>query len=356
MWRVAIAIAVLAMVAGPARPARADETDNFMCAARLTRDSLAALDALMNARIAAALERANRKKTCDAACLIHELQDYVGGSTPDRVTWIPHSKFLGSVKADAGIERCHLKFKDTIYGAKPVNQPWLLPFYGRIIFVADSILVSGQIVGLDKIDHFIREGLEHWKRIHEKGSDITASIAFEIGRPGRGMQWTEYGLKGTSLTGVFAYADLAAGYYGYRFWSDLLSIDRPEAYVGADGNGRYTQLRPFTFAPYVNAAWDERKNASTLEAKLAKDVEKVFRERALDKPARDCAALAGLPDARLYVNPICLATEPASPARRTAAQEPRRQQAARSCCPYPPRTSACPSCRWPSEWPWRSTP
>jgi putative sterol carrier protein len=28
--------------------------------------------------------------------------------------------------------------------------------------VADSILLSGRVVGTDKIDHFIREGLEHW--------------------------------------------------------------------------------------------------------------------------------------------------------------------------------------------------
>ena len=353
--RLSLALVALAMILAPASYARADETDNFTCAARLTRDSLAALDALMNARIAGAIERANRRKACDAACLIHELQEYVGDSTPDRVTWIPHSKFLGSVRKDSGIERCHLKFKDTIYGAKPVNQPWLLPFYGRIIFVADSILVAGHVVGLDKVDHFIREGLDHWKRVHEKGSEISASVAVEVGRPGGALKWTEYGLKGASLTGVFAYADLAAGYYGYQFWSDLLSIDQPRAYVGSSGGGRYRQLRPFTFAPYVNAAWDERMNASTFEAKLEQDVGKVFRERSIDKPARDCASLAGLPDARLYVNPICLAIEPESPARRTAAQAQRRPPAARSCCPYQPRTSACPSCRWTAVRPSQGT-
>src|SRR6187431_2417854 len=112
--RVGTVIAACALVIGLASYAWADETDNFTCAGRLTRDSLAALDALMNARIAGAIDRANRKKTCDAACLIRELQNIVGGSTPDRVTWIPHSKFLGSVKKDSSIERCHLQFKDTI--------------------------------------------------------------------------------------------------------------------------------------------------------------------------------------------------------------------------------------------------
>ena len=322
--RMGTLIAALALVIGPAGHAGADEADNFTCAARLKIDSLATLDALMNAQIARAIDIANRKKACDAACVAKVLREEVGRNRRDRVTWIPHSRFLSLIKSDKRVERCHLQFKDTIYGNKPVNQPWLLPFYGRIIFVADSIRVSGQIVGLDKIDHFIREGLDHWERIHEKGSDITASVATEVGRQGKPMQWTEYGLKGTSLTGVFAYADLAAGYFGYRFWSDMLTLDGPESYVGAAPTGGYKQLRPFTFASYVNAAWDERVNASTFEAKLEKDVAKVFQERSIDKPARDCASLAGLPDARLYVNPICLATEPAWPARRTAASAPRR--------------------------------
>ena len=91
-------VAALAMLLAPAAHAWADETDNFTCAARLTRDSLAALDALMNARIARAIDRANRKKACDAACLIRELQNDVGGSTPDRITWVPHSKCTAELR------------------------------------------------------------------------------------------------------------------------------------------------------------------------------------------------------------------------------------------------------------------
>ena len=156
-----VAIAALLLVAAMPGLAGADEADNFTCAARLKRDSLEFLDALMNARIAEAVDRANRKKACDTACVVRELRESIGKNRRDRITWIPHSRFLSLVKSDSRIERCHLSFKDTIYGAKPVNQPWLLPFYGRIIFVADSIRISNHIVGLDKIDHFIREGLDH---------------------------------------------------------------------------------------------------------------------------------------------------------------------------------------------------
>ena len=56
-------------------------------------------------------------------------------------------------------------FGETIYGARLYNQPWLFPFLGRIILVSDSVRLSDRIVGLDKINHFIREGLAHWRDV-----------------------------------------------------------------------------------------------------------------------------------------------------------------------------------------------
>ena len=116
---------------------------------------------------------------------------------------------------------------------------------------------------------------------------------------------TEHGLKGRALTGVVAYADLAAGYGGYRFWRNLLSLGRPDSYVSRDGNGRYGIVREFGFAEYVTDAWDEGLNPSDLHPALARDVWEVLGKRMLTLPLADCRALAGLPDAQLYVNPAC---------------------------------------------------
>ena len=160
-----------AFVLSVSASAYADETDNFTCRARLTRDSLDVLDSWVNARIQEALARANRQGAgrCDQACLVRELQKTVGGSVLHPFTFIPHSRFERRIGKQPGIDRCHLGFGETIYGARPYNQPWLFPFLGRIVLVADSVLLSGRVVGLDKINHFIREGLAHWRAVSGDG-------------------------------------------------------------------------------------------------------------------------------------------------------------------------------------------
>jgi hypothetical protein len=312
--RTAVRVSVLAAMVlslGLSGVARAEEADDYSCRGRLSKDATAILDSWVNAKIRETLDDANRRnlngKGCDAACLFAELRGSVGGSYPHPVTMIPHSRFGRWINDQKNIERCHLKFSETIYGAKSYNLPWMFPFNSRIIFVVDSIRLGGRTVGLDKIDHFIREGLDHWRTIDEHGGDIAASMAREVGSPGSHFAWTENGVKGLSLTGVFAYADLAAGYSGYRFWDELLSIGRPESYVAYDAETRrYSQLRPFTFGNYVNDAWDEGINYPKLDPDLAKEVAAALKKRGFTMPLSDCRGLAQLPQAQLYVNPGCL--------------------------------------------------
>ena len=168
------------VILGAPGTARADESDNFTCRARLTRDSLAALDAVMNARIQEALNRANRRgaTACDGNCVSAALQKQIGASALDPLTLVPHARFEKWITRQSALDRCHLKFSDTIYGARRYDQPWLFPFHGRVIFVADSILLSGRVVGLDKINHFIREGLEHWRDVTRRGREIGVNCLF----------------------------------------------------------------------------------------------------------------------------------------------------------------------------------
>ncbi len=296
------------MVALPG-PALADEADNFTCRLRVLRDSLGALDAIMNARIQTTLARVNSSGgRCDEACLVRELQADVGGAYRHPLTGIPHSRFERWIGEHTDVDRCRIGFGDSIYGARPYNQPWLFPFTGRIILIADSIRVNGRLIGIDKINHFIREGLSHWKGAREPGGSIAAVMRKELGPPGRQFRWNEYGLKGWSLTGVLAYSDLAAGYSGYRFWSDISSLGRPASLVARDAtSGRFVPRRPFTFADYVNDAWDEGVNCSEFQPGLAKQVASALTKRAMTCPAADASPLSGLPDGSLYINPKQLA-------------------------------------------------
>jgi hypothetical protein len=138
--------------------------------------------------------------------------------------------------------------------------------------------------------------------------DIATSIANELGSPRFPFGWTEYGLKGLSMTGVLAYGDLAAEYAGYRFWSDLLSIGGAGAVVGGGVDGApFVQQRPLSLASYVTDAWDEAINCSRFDPRLEREVEAALAARGLACPVVDCRNLALLPDARLYVNPACFA-------------------------------------------------
>ena len=318
MFVAALAIAVT--------PVCAEEADNFTCRGRLTKDATAVIDVWINARIRDAISDANRRahgSGCDAACLFSELRGSVGASYPNPLTLIPHSKLSGWIDDQKDIERCHLKFGDTIYGAKPYNQPWLYPFYGRIIFVADSVRLAGRTIGVDKFDHFIREGLDHWKFINREHGDIVASVGREMGPAKKQFAWTENGLKGMSLTGVLSYADIAAGYFGYRFWDDGLSLGRPGSFVAYDAaTHSYSQRRTFTFADYVNDAWDESLNPSNFDEKLGRDVEAALKARSMTSPIGRCQSLATLPQASLYVNPACLTPALPAVAGRTIHSDP----------------------------------
>ena len=291
-------------IATPAA-AFADETDNFTCRLRVLRDSLSALDTIMNARIQHTLARVNqRSERCDETCLVRELQAEIGGAYRSPLTGIPHSRFERWIDERNDVDRCRVPFRDSIYGARLYNQPWLFPVTGRIILIADSIRVNGHLIGIDKINHFIREGLSHWRDVREPGGSIAAVMRKELGPPGRQFRWNEYGLKGWSLTGVLAYADIAASYSGYRFWSDLSSVGRPWSLVAFDAkSGRFVTHRRFTFAEYVNDAWDEGVNCSEFQPDLARQVAAALAKRQMTCPASNASSLSGLPDGRLYVNP-----------------------------------------------------
>ena len=96
-----------------------------------------------------------------------------------------------------------------------------------------------------------------------------------------------------SLTGVLSYADLAAGYFGYLFWKDLLSMESPESFVVYSASeAAFVQRRPFTLAAYVNDAWDESINCSTFHPALAREVAAALRDRSMTCPGNGSQALA----------------------------------------------------------------
>lgn len=319
-WVLARPVLALGMaaltLAGLATRVHADETDNFTCRSQLAIDAQPVLDRRVSDLIQRAVDRANRKRPeCDAACLARELRRLVGGSAPSPATLIPHARLALWAAGRDDMDRCRIRFSESIYGARPYDQPWLWPLTHRVIFLADSILLAGHVVGLDKIDHFIREGQVHYDEV-KQGRQLEDTLRAALGQSDRPLAMTEYGLRGRALTGVLSYADLAASYAGFLFWRDVLTLDRPGSFVSVEETtNHFVVQRRFTFADYVTEAWDEAINRSEFHPELRRQVDAAVRDRDFGGglgrdlgrhlTISDCRHLAQLPDARLYVNPEC---------------------------------------------------
>jgi hypothetical protein len=84
----------------------------------------------------------------------------------------------------------------------------------------------------------------------------------------------------------------------------------PESFITRDATtGRFAQRRPFSFASYVNDAWDESINCSVFHPVLEKQVATALRALSMDVPNSSCRLLTELPYSHLYLNPWCFEAE-----------------------------------------------
>ena len=240
----------------------------------------------MNAKIHEAVGRANARGACDASCLVRELQKSVGANVRNPLTGIGHARLAGMVENAPGIDRCHLKFKESIYGARPYNQPWLFVFNGRIMFLSDSIRLAGRVVGTDKINHFIREVLRTGAPFMRMASGIESVMAHELGAPGWQLRLNEERTQGHD-------ADRSAVVRGSgrELFRIPILVGPPDARHA--GLVHHTLMRPpagllsggrFPSSRHVNDAWDETINRSAFHPVLAKQVATALRDRSMDAP------------------------------------------------------------------------
>ena len=162
---------------------------------------------------------------------------------------------------------------------RPPLQPALaLPLPGPDHPRGRLVLLSGRVVGLDKINHFIREGLAHWRAVHERREDIASVLGRELD-PARAR---------LALDGVWPQGDVADRRGRLRRRRRRLLgvhvLERPAVdWTGAvirraRCNGRTLRAgASFTFADYVTDAWDEAINVSDFHPTLGREVEAALR-------------------------------------------------------------------------------
>jgi hypothetical protein len=127
--------------------------------------------------------------------------------------------------------------------------------------VGPTIKVNGQLIGSDKLGHFLSQGRKFYRRWLKFQDEAKAA---------EHSAYTERALFGQMTTGVYSNADLVANYEGFLFYRSLFEdnvIPGKPAILSWTGDGWIIQ-REFTWADHVNEYWDEALNINHYDGLL----------------------------------------------------------------------------------------
>lgn len=258
--------------------ARAYETANFDCYSRKIGDSSAAVNAETNGRISDYLKE-QQEPGCSEEQLLDDMSAVLASS------WISN---LETWASEADIPKCEIKLKNSVYREFTYKDSPIL----RTVGVEPVISINGVHLGIDKLGHFMTEGLLYYRKSIEgaplvdhrvRDPGVIANLLSKIQNlnpwatpakqappaPRRQVNYRELVAIGTheenttyglATTGIKSYGDMDADYQGYMFWSQL--THGPNPYLVCK-NGRWSQRRQFKWEEYVNAGFDESINCNS---------------------------------------------------------------------------------------------
>ena len=222
--------------------ANASETDQFTGRSQYIRDSTHVLNNKVNTALADIVHNAD--PDYDEKAIIREFNRQLGGrSIVDRIEqWAVES---------SEVQLLPTTRRNSIYGGLPfwsTRGIFLFPF-GR------TLRVNNQLIGSDKLSHFISQGRKFYRRYVRYGTE-----EFAIRR----AAFVESGIFGSLTTGTFSNADLVANYEGYLFYRSLFEDDvvhgKPAILRSTDDG--WVMQRKFDWGDHVNEYWDEALNTN----------------------------------------------------------------------------------------------
>ncbi|MFQ5981756.1 MAG: hypothetical protein ACE5KS_00125 [Woeseiaceae bacterium] len=157
------------------------------------------------------------------------------------------------------VDKLDTSKRDNIYAGLPVWTTRMVNLFG----IGSTIRVNQQLIGSDKIGHFLSQGRKFYRRYLKYGSEEQAA---------KQSVFTERAIFGSGSTGSFSNADLVANYEGYRFYRSLFEdnvIPGKPAIVRWEDDGWVIQ-RGFDWADHVNEYWDEALNINDYDGLLYK--------------------------------------------------------------------------------------
>jgi hypothetical protein len=151
------------------------------------------------------------------------------------------------------------------------------------------IQVSGVLIGLDKLGHFIAQGFQYYTYNQSIAPGTAERARYDAVR--READDQERHQLGYATGGVFSYADLAANWEGMLFFMSLFADTQVEGarharFFERAADGHYRRVREFHWSEWISSDWDEALNPSLAEsAVLYQKVRQNFARRSGDQPS-----------------------------------------------------------------------
>ncbi len=241
----ALLVVVLCLAPGPVN---AYETDQYSNRLEPLEDSMELLDERVNQSIENVV--AGWKGPRYDWKIVHSIYKDIGGRH-----WVDKIE-KWAMNSDE-VDRLRPERYDSIYQGHPVWATRVAGMFG----VGPTIKLNGQLVGSDKLGHFLSQGRKFYRRYLWYLDEAKAAEK---------SAYTERALFGQMTTGVYSNADLVANFEGYRFYRSLFEDDiipgKPS--ILAWDEDHWVIQRRFTWADHVNAYWDEALNVNHFDSLL----------------------------------------------------------------------------------------
>lgn len=229
-------------------PAEAYETDQFTNRDAAIRDSTDVLNREVNAAIADIV--ATWDSGADEMAVVNAIYRKIGG-----LHWIDRLERWAMNSPE--VDRLGTGRFDSVYSGLPPWSVRVTYFFG----VGKTIRLNEELVGTDKIGHFLSQGRKYYRRFRRSGSEADAALQ---------SAFTERAIFGSGTTGAYSNADLVANYEGHRFYRSLFEdeIVPGKPAILRWQSGRWIIQRVFDWADHVNAYWDEALNVNHFDSML----------------------------------------------------------------------------------------
>jgi ankyrin repeat protein len=298
-------LATSGLVLIPAPPAQAHESEQYTLPvgrdfadlgpyfSRIFYDAIVGAVAEANAAIRATLED---QPTATSLAELHS-SDFIAGKVWEHLfAAIPANELLD---AQLISEPVLSQFPGLVTMYRPMQSIYDDPLLVidltkavRTFFRAGTVSAGGEVIGTDKLVHFINVGrIYHskYERRIARGLPEQEAIKSAIASTSRNLLTSEDGVLGIMTTGIHSNGDLAADYAGMQFYRNLTETIRvgsrtmPPMLV-RDGQFWRMQVQPDSdfLTAFVTPHWNEVLNPNKFVRYTSGRIRSLMRERCAD--------------------------------------------------------------------------